>query len=93
MSIPGSDSASRTESKESAPRRPEEDAARSPYVPKRARLMHGARRYTSASPSSLMCRDFWPLPISLPRGRVTVHLAVPNSLGAPGRSGRRRQPA
>ena len=41
MSIPGSDSASRTESKESAPRRPEEDAARSPYVPKRARLMHG----------------------------------------------------
>jgi hypothetical protein len=37
----GFDSALRTESKESAPRRPEEDAARSPYAPKRARLMHG----------------------------------------------------
>jgi hypothetical protein len=41
MSILGSDSPSRTESKESAPRRPEEDAARSPYAPRRARLMHG----------------------------------------------------
>ena len=37
----GFDSASRTESNESAPRRPEEDAARSPYAPKRARLKHG----------------------------------------------------
>jgi hypothetical protein len=40
----GSDSASRTESKESAPRRPEEDAARSPLWLEKARLRLLQRR-------------------------------------------------
>ena len=73
----GFDSALRTESKESAPRRPEEDAARSPYVPKRARLMHGGPPLHLGKP----------LVIDVPR-----FLIAPDSIDDAGQSQPNRSP-